>query len=232
LKLPKDVVSAYVKQYPQAKRRIPKVVVVLKGSPADGLIVPGDIILSINGQSVGPNLYDMDRIMNQSSSPITLEIYRYGERKTVVVNTYDLQEHKINRLVVSGGATFYQVDDSIRLQTGILPGSVLVTNVQRGGSFYYAPIPNIPETDKILIKINSINHISIKTLGDIVKYFSGLHAETDLSIEYSNFGYYFTYSRTFMFNQSPQITEVTYNPLDGPLMIFDFSAKERDWIKQ
>lgn len=232
LKFPSDVSADYIKKYPSAKRRILKVCTVLKGSPAEGALFPGDIIVSVNGQSVGPNLYQMDKQINASKSPITLEVYRYGEKVSVTVKTYDLQKHKIDRLVIAGGAVFYLADDPVRLQAGMGPESVLVTNVQKGGSFYYAPIPLIPDTDKTLIKVEKINQVSMKNLDDVQRYFAGLKKEKDLSLLYSNFGYYYTYSRTFTFNQQPQITEVTYNPMESPLMIFEFSNTEKDWIKK
>lgn len=232
LKLPADVSEGYIKQHPKSKRKILKVASVLSGSPAEGVLFPGDIIISINGISVGPNLYDMDRIIDNIQGDLTIEIYRYGEKKKVTVATYDLHAHKINQLVIAGGAVFYKVDDSVRLQTGMLPGSVVVTNVQRGGSFYYTPIPPIPDTDKTLIQIRRINQIAINQLENVVAFFSKVEKEIDLSIEYANFGYYYTYSRSFMFNHTPQITEMTYNPSDTPLMIFEFSEKDRDWVKK
>lgn len=232
LKFPSAVSADYIKKYPSAKRRTLRVGTILTGSPAEGVLFPGDIIISINGQSVGPNLYEMDKQINAAKAPLTFEVYRYGEKVSVSVKTYNLQKHKIDRLVIAGGAVFYMVDDSVRLQTGMHPESILVTNVQRGGSFYYAPIPTIPETDKTLIRIERINQAPIKKLDDVVTYFSALKGETELSILYSNFGYYYSYSQTFMFNQQPQLTEVTYDPKEAPLMIFEFSPTEKDWVKR
>lgn len=232
LKLPAEASADYIKKYPSAKRRILRVSTVLKGSPADGLLFPGDVIVSVNGKSAGPNLYELDKLINDSKEPLTFEIYRYGEKVSVMVKTYDLHRHKINRLVIAGGAVFYSADDSLRLQTGVAPESVLVTNVQKGGSFYYAPIPIIPETDKALICVGKINQTAIKNLDDVIGFFSAIQSELDLIIQYSNFGYYYTYARTFMFNQGLQIADVTYNPNDGQLMVFEFSDKEKDWIKK
>lgn len=232
LKFPRDVSEAYIKKYPSAKRRILRVATILKGSPAEGVLFPGDIIMSVNGQSIGPNLYEMDRLINTATAPLNFELYRYGDKISVTVKTYDLQPHKINRLVIAGGAVFYLADDSIRQHSGIGPESVMITNVQRGGSFYYAPIPVIPDTDKTLVKIERINQVPIKNLDDIVTFFSAINEETELSILYANFGYYYSYSRTFMFNQSSQLTEVTYDPKEAPLMIFEFNPTENEWIKK
>ncbi|MCP5322651.1 MAG: serine protease [Candidatus Paracaedibacteraceae bacterium] len=232
LKLPVDIADKYVKDFPQARRKILKVVKVLKGSPSDGVLEPGDIVVAVNGKTVGPNLYEMDKMFDNSNGPLTIDIYRYGERKTLKVNTYNLQEHKIEQLVIAGGATFYKADDAIRLQTGANPGSIFITNVQRGGSFYYAPIFPIPDTDKLLISVVDINKQPVKTLDDISRIFNGLSTESHLSITYKNFGYYYTYSRTFVFNHGLENSEVTYNPSDMPLMVFEFNEKEMDWIKK
>lgn len=232
LKLPDTFSAEYLKKYPGSKRKILKVANVLKGSPAEGLLIPGDIIVSVNGKSFGPNLYEMDKLINESTGPLKFDVYRYGQKTTVDVDTYDLQAHKIGRLVIAGGATFYTADDSIRLQTGMDPGSVITTNVQKGGSFYYAPIPPIPDTDKTLLRIDAINTVAIKTLDDVISFFTPIAEETDLNIQYANFGYCYTYSRTYIFNQSSQLCEVTYNPLDGGLMIFEFDESQRDWVKK
>lgn len=232
LKLPASVSADYIKKYPSAKRKILKVYGTLKGSPADGLLLPGDIVVSVNRKSFGPNHYELEKLLNESTGLLKFEVYRYGQKTTVEVGTYDLQEHKINRLVIAGGATFYTADDMLRIQTGMAPGSVVTTNVQKGGSFYYAPIPPIPDTDKTLIRVDRINNSPIQNLEDIVALFSPITAEADLSIQYSNFGYYYTYARTYMFNQTPQSCDVTYNPLDGGLMVFEFDEAQRDWIKK
>lgn len=232
LKLPAAASADYIKKYPLAKRRVLRVSTVLKGSPADGLLFPGDVITSVNGVSTGPNLYELDKALNDSKGSLTFEIYRYGEKMSVAVKTYDLQKHKINRLVVAGGAIFYSADDSLRLQTGAAPSSIFVTNIQKGGSFYYAPIPIIPETDKALICVERINQTPITSLDDVIGFFSAIQDESDLIIQYSNFGYYYTYSRTFMFSRGLQFAEVTYNPNDGQLMVFEFNDKEKNWIKK
>lgn len=232
LKLPHAVSAEYLKKHQNSKRKILKIAGVLNGSPADGILLPGDLILSVNGKFIGPNIYDLEKLMNESAAPLTFEISRYGQKMTLEVNTYDLQAQKINRLVVAGGATCYAVDDYIRLKTGMAPGSIVITNVQKGGSFYYAPIPAIPDTDKALIRVGTINNVQIKSLDDVINFFKPLENETELSITYANFGYYFIYSRAFMFNQFNQISEVTYNPLDGGLMVFEFDEAQRDWIKK
>lgn len=232
LKFPLTASVSYVKKYPEARRKILRVSTVLKGSPAEGVLMPGDILLSINGRPIGPNLYEMDKLIDGSRESLSIEVYRYGEKKLLTVNTYDLQAHKINQLIIAGGATFYEVDDVLRLQTGVVPHSIFVTNIQRGGNFYYAPIPFIPDTDKLLIQIIAINNTPIKNLEGLKAFFAALNQETHLHVRYSNFGYYYAYSRTFMFNQAPQAAEVTYNPIDMPLMVFEFDEKEMDWVKR
>ncbi|MDP3936377.1 MAG: hypothetical protein Q8Q56_05295, partial [Alphaproteobacteria bacterium] len=69
-------------------------------------------------------------------------------------------------------------------------------------------------------------------LNDVVSFFSAIKGESDLVIQYSNFGYYYTYSHTFMFSQGLQMAEVTYNPNDGQFMVFEFREQDKEWIKQ
>ncbi len=231
-KLPVATVQKYLKTYPEARSKILQVFIVLPGSPAEGVLMPGDIVTALNGNPVGPNLYAMDKILDSSTADVKIEFYRNGKKHTASLGTYNLQANKIERLVIAGGATFYTVDDVIRLQTGMFPGSVAVTNTQRGGSFSYAPISPIPNTDKTLVKIAKVGENTISSLGDVEALFQALNKETHLNLQYQNYGYYFTYGGTPMFSHAARETEVTYNPLDGPMMIFEYDHKQMEWVKK
>lgn len=230
--LPTTFADEYTRKFPNARRRILRVRTVMKGSPAEGIFLPGDVIISLNGNPIGPNLYIMDKLLNASAQEAIFEVYRHGQKISVTSKTFDLHANKISKLFIAGGATFYPSDDFMCLKAGIKPGSVMVTNIQRGGSFYYAPVPVIPETDKVLMQIQSINQSPIASLHDIIQLFTSFKGETQLTFQYANFGYCFGYSRSLLVNQSPVIGEVTYNPLDAESMTFEFDHNLMDWVKR
>ena len=76
---PSDVARTYTKTYPKADSRLLSVVGSLKGSPAEGAFKNGDIIISVNGQAIGPDLALFEKILNHAEeSWVEIKLYREG----------------------------------------------------------------------------------------------------------------------------------------------------------
>ena len=105
--------QAYHKKFPNASNRVIQVVTLLKDSPASHLLLPGDIIWAIDGKGIGPNLVDFDLAMSQigDKNSAQLTLFRKGQWNLVTLPLYDLEAHKITKMVYFGGATFFESDD-------------------------------------------------------------------------------------------------------------------------
>jgi S1-C subfamily serine protease len=142
-KLPIEIAERYRKAYPGADFRALCVVASLKGSPAEKVFKGGDLIVSVNGQAVGPDLALFEHLMNQASGEsVEVAFYRDGQLLKRKVGLYNLHDYTVKRLLIFGGATFFEVDDFLRWRFNVLPKSVLVRHTVPGSSFYKALVPS------------------------------------------------------------------------------------------
>ena len=57
-------------------------------TPAEEKLEAGDCILEVNGQEIGPNLYKLDKIINElgaTGKTVELTIVRYGQKIKVSI---------------------------------------------------------------------------------------------------------------------------------------------------
>lgn len=118
---------------------------VTKGGAAEGLLRPGDLLLSING-SVVSRLNDA----GSASGEVALEVLRDGQPVSVKVESKHLPSTPIERLVMWGGASFQQPHLALAQQRGQERTGVYVAYWWRGspaGRFGLRPMRRIVAVD-------------------------------------------------------------------------------------
>jgi S1-C subfamily serine protease len=233
---PREKAKGYASKYVSSFNKTLRVEFVLHDSPAEGKIFPGDIIWEVNGQEIGPRLYLLDKIMNETTDKvIKLGIIRHGKFITIDMPLYDLHAYSIKKIVQFGGAYFYEFDDFKRTTLGAeSENRVFVTNIKPGSSFYdrFPPIP-IDNTDKLAINILELNHMPVKNLDDLIKLIPELIKKKHFTVTYANYATsWLSYSYLYYFNRSPSISEVTYDPMDNEPVIYNFDPKQFKWITE
>jgi S1-C subfamily serine protease len=124
----KENMVTYINKYPNSFNRTLMIEFIMNNSPAYGKLKAGDIIWSINEVEIGPNLYLLEKIMNDSiSNTVKLKIFRLGKFLDIDVPLYNLQSKKIKKIIEFGGATFYEADDYISILTGASTKNVFVS---------------------------------------------------------------------------------------------------------
>lgn len=124
----------YERQFPNANGFVLCVKAILKGSPAEGVLRLNDIIKSIDGKLIGPNLVNLDIAMSKAQGKsVFLEIYRQGEELTVEVNLYT--PVGVDRMVRFGGVTFFEVDDTWSNVLCLPIGTLTCFRVEQSESF-------------------------------------------------------------------------------------------------
>lgn len=235
-KLSEAVVKEYGKKYPAAFYHVLSVDSVLEDSPAKGKILPRDILLKIEGQDIGPDFYQFDKIMNQcKKGEVRLTVLREGKTLDILVKLYDLHQNQIQHLVLFGGALFYQADEHERIVTGVKKGDILVKNFLPGRSFDYdvfpPPISFTYNNDPIPAPNYRLERLSsqpIKTLDHLIKMIPLLMKAEDFTIQYAN-TIPFLWWGYIMASKAPTASVVTFNTLDGPPQIFHFNAHTLSW---
>ena len=85
-------------------------------TPAHEQFLPGDLILSVNGEKIGDDLYRFDRIVDsRTGDAVDIEAVRNGRRFKARLAVRDAETAKVNRFVQFAGGVFQEQTPDIRL---------------------------------------------------------------------------------------------------------------------
>lgn len=230
---PSKMAEKYLKRFPDSFNRILIIQSILAGTPAEKSIQVGDVIISVNGIEIGPDLYKMDQIVNEAilKNPeklIEFKVIRIGEEKTIQLASYDLSSRKINKLVSFGGAIFYEADDAITYRTGVVGHRVFITNIRAGSSFF-EKMPVLPNSTSAIVAVSSINGKQIQSLDDIIAIIPALIKQQDFHMVFHNYGVDFGFNNSPIFSQGSRIQHISYNRSDGLPELYKFNDKTHEW---
>ncbi len=232
-------VEEYAKKFEGAFNRGLVVTNVLMDSPATQLLQPGDLIVKVNDEDIGPSLYKLNKLVNEHKThekykkKVKFDIIRHGKAQTVHVPTYDLFTYKISRLVHFGQAVFYENDDSIVQITGA-PRGVFISNISPGGSFYDV-IPSLStgqSSSRSLVALTHLDGEPITKLDDLIKVLPRVIKKKHFYVTIRNFATEMIYNREYSFTQQPQIKYASYYDVDGLPDLFTFDEKTHSWVKE
>jgi pro-apoptotic serine protease NMA111 len=94
------------------------------GSPAAGLLEPGDLLLAINGKVVN-RFREVEQAVQSPEVGVT--VWRDGAEKTLQMKTVALNGQDLNRVVIWAGATLQAPHRAMAAQRGIAPYGVFVS---------------------------------------------------------------------------------------------------------
>ncbi|UCG72607.1 MAG: PDZ domain-containing protein [Chromatiales bacterium] len=106
-----------------ARRQALAVVRTVAGTPADRLLQPGDILLTVNGTAV-TRFREVERAVQQTQ--VTLEILRNGELTSFDIDTVLLDGTGVRRAVLWAGALLQAPYRDMAAQRGVSPEGVYV----------------------------------------------------------------------------------------------------------
>lgn len=227
-----EAAKDYVKKYPQSFHRALKVITILPDSPAEGILEVGDCVLEINGQELGPDLYKFDKIINElglENKKVELKVIRYGKEHKIELSLYNMNDRQVRRMIVFGGATFFEADDVMIRRSG-LGGKhrVLITNARLGSGFI-EKLPMFPGSNHALICVEKLGDFDIFTLDDVAKAIPELMKTGNFTIAFRNYGIKIGYDEKIIFNQGRLLEEITIFEQDGSSEEFRFDMKTHQW---
>jgi S1-C subfamily serine protease len=227
-----DSAVEYAKKYPEAFHRALKVHSIMPDSPAEGVLEAGDCILEIDGQEIGPNLYKLDKIINEigvANKKVKLSIVRYGKKMKLSIAPYNMNDRQVKRMVVFGGATFFEADDVMIRRSGLKgKNRVLITNARLGSAFI-EKLPMFPGSNHALICVEKLGNHDIFTLNDVIKAIPSLIKSGHFTIAFRNYGIKIGYDEKIIFNQGRLLEEINVFEQDGGAEEFYFDNKTHAW---
>jgi len=94
------------------------------GSPAAGLLEPGDLLLAIDGKVVN-RFREVEQAVQ--SPQVSVTVWRDGAEKTLQMKTVPLNGQDLDRVVIWAGATLQAPHRAMAAQRGIAPNGVFVS---------------------------------------------------------------------------------------------------------
>lgn len=228
-----EIAGDYIKKYPQSFHRALKVVTILPDSPAEGVLEVGDCILEINGKELGPDLYKFDKVINDvglEGKEAELKVIRYGKELKLKIKPYNMNARQVKRMIVFGGATFFEADDVMIRRSGLSgKNRVLITNARLGSGFI-EKLPMFPGTNHALICVEKLGDYDIFNLDDVVKAIPHLIKTGNFTIAFRNYGIKIGYDEKIIFNQRRLLEEITIFEHDGHPEEFRFDDQKHEWV--
>jgi S1-C subfamily serine protease len=221
------VIESYLKEFPDSFNQA--LVVVQSRNPK---IRIGDVLWQINGNKIGPNLYTLQREINERDNP-DLMVYRNGELISLRnVETYDLYPHTIRRMVSFGGAIIYEVDHLTNLLTGADLGSIFISNVTEGSSF--ARVPQFwhrnQERYVSRVRLTSIGAIEINSWDDLMLAIKRYRNKRNFRITFENYGFMYVYNMEIYGNHSPEFRDIDYHDYTSLPKLYRYDEEKKEWI--
>ncbi len=232
-KFPEAVARGYMKAHPQSNARVLMVVGSLKGSPAEGCFNIGDVIWKVDDKDVAADLSRFEKVMDETARPfVMIDFYRQGQRMRKKVSLYNLHDLTVKKLLVFGGATFFEANDFMRWQFGVAPGALLVGHMASGSSFDVGLTPSFSayrDTPKYL----GVRHCQMEglTFQALVDRIPALVKQKHFILNVRWFpplpaGY----SGLFFHNNAEDQCGITYHISQNTLPeLIEYSFKERAW---
>ena len=231
---PKDIMENYIKTYPDARNKVVAVKDVLKNSPAEAFLLPGDIIWQIDGVDVASELFALDNAMNLSGNEkVELIIYRDGKKMELQIPLYDVNKHQVKELVEFAGATIFEADDFVSAKSGAPLGAVSIVNIQQGRGLSVVPQmlrlnDNNPPTWRM--NITSLDNHPITNLKSVIEVLPHVMPKKFITINFVNYQPHFEWFNGVMISShSNAIVDVTLDALDAKPRVMKFSNETGDW---
>ncbi|MBT8136933.1 MAG: trypsin-like peptidase domain-containing protein [Gammaproteobacteria bacterium] len=126
LGLTEDWVRRIEKHDPR-RRRVLEVVRTVAGSPASEVLIPGDLVLDIDGSPV-TSFREVERAVQKDSpdTSVIATIWRNAEAKEIELGTVALEGYGIDRVLAWAGALLQKPHRALAAQRGITPEGVYV----------------------------------------------------------------------------------------------------------
>ncbi|MGI2299705.1 trypsin-like peptidase domain-containing protein [Candidatus Cardinium hertigii] len=223
--------KTYCTKFPNAKNKILQVNSILKSTPADHRLLPGDLIWALNGQLVGPNLVDFDRALDKSSKDqLLLTIFRNGSFHEVSIPCYDLNSHRVTKMVQFGGITFFETDDMCSTLAG-LPPKTLGACIAEPNTIFKAPAFHYDHFKVLAMRLLAMNGQPIQKLDALIELIPQLVHQKYFTIEYINY-IPLRHGMWDGFAHDRYKTNVEYDPNLAPPKVWTWHPIHLEWQSQ
>ncbi len=165
LGLPDEWVRRFEEHDPQ-RRQVLGVDRLVAGTPAAAMLVPGDLLLAVDGRVVN-RFREVERAVQKPG--VKVSVWRDGAEKTLEMKTVALDGRGIDRVLIWAGATLQAPHRAMAAQRGIAPYGVFVS------FFFYGS----PATHYGLYAGRRITEVDGQPTGDLDAFIKAVGGKPD-----------------------------------------------------
>ena len=119
----------YRHDFPEAKGKILRVKHVISGFDGATLFEPGDILLEVNKQPIGPNLIDLSRVIDVSTETLNFKVLRNEIEKEISVTPSLLIHGSEDKMISFLGTVWFEHHDQLTVSLGIRESGVYFSGI-------------------------------------------------------------------------------------------------------
>lgn len=199
---------------------------VLSGSKSDGRLQNGDIIIAIQGEEIGENLYQFDKIVNEHvRGSVSIKLFRKGKIKTVKVPVDNAEDGKPKRFVLFAGSTFHDITPGLALYLNLPTDGVYISESRPGTSF--ASVAARPRDRNLNYKRKvALFEMNGKPVRNVIEF-------AKLAINGTQGGPLLVKIRDiYDFGNLTRMAEVDIESRYAPLKVFEWNPSRLEWIEK
>lgn len=187
--LPEEQAKFYNTSFPESNNKILMINSRMMGSSAQKAFQAGDMLWAVNEKIIGPNLYELDRIVNGAGDkPLSVKVYRAGKLVELKVDSYPLTLDHAQHMVTFADATWVEGNEFVRLFLGF----------SGQGVFALGAGPTSPLKDLLgdipaffagmrIFQITELDKKPLKTLKDLRDIIPTLTGKREFTLKYIDF---------------------------------------------
>lgn len=112
------IAQSYRQGFPDAKGKILTIKHVINGFDGASVFEPGDILLEVNNQPIGPNLLDLNRVINAAPGSLKFKILRNEIEKEVSVTPDTIMHGSEDKMISFLGTVWFEHHDQLTISLG------------------------------------------------------------------------------------------------------------------
>ncbi|WP_172642871.1 S1C family serine protease [Candidatus Hepatobacter penaei] len=225
---PEKELQTFLAHYPQA---LAQGLIVHQAMPESPLKA-GDVIWAVNGILVGPSLATCQRMMaaHTIKKPLSLTVFRSGKKINVDVMLDDAWSYVIEKMVLFGGALFYETDLLCYALYNIPFGSLMVSKVTPG-SVFDRVFPSFPVNGPAVsfARIHAMDRQKMQRLDDLIRVIPSVAVQPYFAVRYQDYGCGVTPGNLLKVDRSLSITYIDFLASTSIPEVLSWSQKTLSW---
>lgn len=194
------------------------------GTRAEKEFLPGDVIVTVDGQWIGDDLYRFDRIVDsKAGGEVAIGAYRNGKSFEVRLPVGEAEASKITKFARFGGGVLHDPTPELRLDNNISASGVFLSQAEAGSSFSTLGNELGRGSQRYLTLVEGVNGIPTPDLEAFVAAVRPLKDRDEV---------YFLVRDQHSHNTNIQAVPVKLDLRFSPLTVSEWSPETLDWTER